>query len=60
MATSTPSPSTSTGPVTFEPAHVHGDVFVVTIDNPPVNALGVDVRRGLVAPHHAAQGHINK
>ncbi len=26
-----------------------GAVLVVTIDNPPVNALGVDVRRGLLA-----------
>ena len=52
MATSTPSPSTSTGPVTFER---RGDVFVVTIDNPPVNALGVDVRRGLVAAIDAAE-----
>ena len=25
-----------------------GSVLVVTIANPPVNALGVDVRRGLV------------
>ncbi|QSI28849.1 3-hydroxyacyl-CoA dehydrogenase [Variovorax sp. RKNM96] len=55
MATTTPSPSTSSGPVTFEPSHVHGDVFVVTIDNPPVNALGVDVRRGLVAAIGAAE-----
>ncbi|RSZ43928.1 MULTISPECIES: 3-hydroxyacyl-CoA dehydrogenase NAD-binding domain-containing protein [unclassified Variovorax] len=52
MATTTPSPSTSTGPVTFERL---GDVFVVTIDNPPVNALGVDVRRGLVAAIDAAE-----
>ncbi|MET3495627.1 3-hydroxyacyl-CoA dehydrogenase NAD-binding domain-containing protein [Variovorax boronicumulans] len=54
-ASSTPSPSTSSGPVTFEPSHVHGGVFVVTIDNPPVNALGVDVRRGLVAAIGAAE-----
>jgi 3-hydroxyacyl-CoA dehydrogenase len=27
----------------------HDTVLVVTVDNPPVNALGVDVRRGLVA-----------
>ncbi|MDN6883791.1 3-hydroxyacyl-CoA dehydrogenase NAD-binding domain-containing protein [Variovorax sp. CAN2819] len=53
MATSdTSSPSTSTGPVTFERL---GDVFVVTIDNPPVNALGVDVRRGLVGAIDAAE-----
>ena len=31
------------------------DVLVVTIDNPPVNALGVDVRRGLVAAIEAAE-----
>ena len=52
MATTTPSPSTSSGPVTFQR---RGDVFVVTIDNPPVNALGVDVRRGLVAAIDAAE-----
>ena len=52
MATSSSSPSTSSGPVTFER---RGDVFVVTIDNPPVNALGVDVRRGLVAAIDAAE-----
>ena len=40
------------GPVTFAR---EGDVFVVTIDNPPVNALGVDVRRGLVAAIEAAE-----
>ena len=31
-------------------------VLVVTVDNPPVNALGVDVRRGLVAAIDAAEG----
>src|SRR5688572_16385747 len=31
------------------------NVLVVTIDNPPVNALGVDVRRGLVAAIDAAE-----
>jgi 3-hydroxyacyl-CoA dehydrogenase len=31
-----------------------GDVLVVAIDNPPVNALGVDVRRGLLAAIEAA------
>jgi len=35
----------ATGPVARA---MHGDILVVTIDNPPVNALGVDVRRGLV------------
>ena len=27
---------------------LHGDVLVVTIDNPPVNALGAAVRQGLL------------
>jgi 3-hydroxyacyl-CoA dehydrogenase len=36
----------ATGPVARA---MHGDILVVTIDNPPVNALGVDVRRGLTA-----------
>ncbi|WEF32881.1 3-hydroxyacyl-CoA dehydrogenase NAD-binding domain-containing protein [Pseudoduganella chitinolytica] len=27
---------------------LHDDILVVTINNPPVNALGVDVRRGLL------------
>ncbi|WP_233867516.1 3-hydroxyacyl-CoA dehydrogenase NAD-binding domain-containing protein [Paraburkholderia adhaesiva] len=33
-------------PVSYE---LRGKVLLVTIDNPPVNALGVDVRRGLAA-----------
>ncbi|WP_343670774.1 3-hydroxyacyl-CoA dehydrogenase NAD-binding domain-containing protein [Paraburkholderia heleia] len=33
-------------PVTHE---LRGKVLLVTVDNPPVNALGVDVRRGLAA-----------
>jgi len=33
----------------------HGDIAVVTIDNAPVNALGVDVRRGLVDAIDAAE-----
>ena len=28
---------------------LHGAVLVVTIDNPPVNALGAAVRQGLLA-----------
>jgi len=32
-----------------------GKVLVVSVDNPPVNALGVDVRRGLVAAINAAE-----
>jgi 3-hydroxyacyl-CoA dehydrogenase len=31
------------------------NVLVVTVDNPPVNALGVDVRRGLLDAIGAAQ-----
>jgi 3-hydroxyacyl-CoA dehydrogenase len=34
---------------------LHGHVFVIVVDNPPVNALAVDVRRGLVAALDAAQ-----
>lgn len=41
----------ATGPVARA---MHGDILVVTIDNPPVNALGVDVRRGLTAAIDAA------
>ena len=32
----------------------HGDILLVTIDNPPVNALGADVRRGLLEAVEAA------
>ena len=32
-----------------------GKVLIVSVDNPPVNALGVDVRLGLVAAIDAAQ-----
>jgi 3-hydroxyacyl-CoA dehydrogenase len=51
MAT-TPTPSTP-DLVKFQR---DANVLVVTIDNPPVNALGVDVRRGLVAAIDAAEG----
>ena len=34
---------------------LHGDVLVVTIDNPPVNALGAAVRQGLLVAMHQAQ-----
>ncbi|PMS19370.1 3-hydroxyacyl-CoA dehydrogenase [Trinickia dabaoshanensis] len=34
---------------------LHGSVLVVTIDHPPVNALSVDVRRGLAEAIEAAQ-----
>ncbi len=33
---------------------LHGDVLVIVIDNSPVNALGVDVRRGLIEALDAA------
>ncbi|MGZ9713052.1 3-hydroxyacyl-CoA dehydrogenase NAD-binding domain-containing protein [Glaciimonas sp. GNP009] len=33
---------------------LHGNILLVTIDNPPVNALGVDVRRSLLAAIDAA------
>ena len=49
--TSTDPTSSSTQPVSVER---RDNVLVVTIDNPPVNALGVDVRRGLVAAMDAA------
>lgn len=48
-------PASSSNPVSFERAPHPGGVFVVTIDNPPVNALGVDVRRGLVAAIEVAE-----
>ncbi|KRB26852.1 3-hydroxyacyl-CoA dehydrogenase NAD-binding domain-containing protein [Acidovorax sp. Root70] len=38
---------------------LHGDVLVVTIDNPPVNALGAAVRQGLLAAMQQAQADIN-
>ncbi len=41
-------------PVTHE---LRGKILVVTLDNPPVNALGVDVRRGLVAALDAAEAN---
>ena len=34
---------------------LHGDVLVVTIDNPPVNALGAAVRQNLLAALQQAQ-----
>jgi 3-hydroxyacyl-CoA dehydrogenase len=35
--------------------NLHGNVLVVSIDHPPVNALSVDVRQGLVEAIEAAQ-----
>ena len=46
------SAAASSGPVSFRR---EGRVLVVTIDNPPVNALGVEVRRGLVAAIASAE-----
>jgi 3-hydroxyacyl-CoA dehydrogenase len=34
---------------------VHGDVAVITMDNPPVNGLGLDLRRGVSEGIEAAQ-----
>ena len=33
---------------------LHGNILVLTLDNPPVNALGVEVRRGLLAAMDSA------
>ena len=59
MATDATPVRGSDGPVTFKQSPQPGGVFVVTIDNPPVNALGVDVRRGLVAAIEAAEADGN-
>lgn len=40
------SPSSVPGTAAVRTQH-EGDILVVTIDHPPVNALNVDVRRGL-------------
>ncbi|MDP3841027.1 MAG: 3-hydroxyacyl-CoA dehydrogenase NAD-binding domain-containing protein [Oxalobacteraceae bacterium] len=45
------SPDTPTEVVSRE---LHGKVLLVTINNPPVNALGVDVRRGILDAIDAA------
>ncbi|MGF6508310.1 3-hydroxyacyl-CoA dehydrogenase NAD-binding domain-containing protein [Paraburkholderia sp. 32] len=45
-------PEVSVDVVTRE---LRGDILVVTLDNPPVNALGVHVRRGLLAAIKAAE-----
>ncbi|MFC5428897.1 3-hydroxyacyl-CoA dehydrogenase NAD-binding domain-containing protein [Paraburkholderia denitrificans] len=36
---------------------LHGKVLLVTVDNPPVNALGIDVRRGLAAAIEHAESN---
>jgi 3-hydroxyacyl-CoA dehydrogenase len=51
MATLTPD-KTDTSPIS---THRHGDVLVVTSNNPPVNALGAAVRQGLVAAIEEAE-----
>ncbi|HKU00556.1 MAG TPA: 3-hydroxyacyl-CoA dehydrogenase NAD-binding domain-containing protein [Paraburkholderia sp.] len=53
MAIETAAPATSS-PVTHE---LRGKVLLVTVDNPPVNALGVDVRRGLAAAIEHAEAN---
>ncbi len=45
-------PDTNFTPLT---SRLLGKVLIVSIDNPPVNALGVDVRRGLLGAIDAAQ-----
>ncbi|MGV2287160.1 3-hydroxyacyl-CoA dehydrogenase NAD-binding domain-containing protein [Trinickia sp. YCB016] len=50
-------PDTPLSPDTSAPAvtrTMHGKILLVGIDNPPVNALGVEVRRGLLAAIEAA------
>ncbi len=44
--------SPTTNPIS---THRHGDVLVVTSNNPPVNALGAAVRQGLVAAIEQAE-----
>ncbi|WP_322053453.1 3-hydroxyacyl-CoA dehydrogenase NAD-binding domain-containing protein [Paraburkholderia bannensis] len=53
-ASSAHSPASPTSPVTHE---LRGKVLLVTVDNPPVNALGVDVRRGLAAAIEHAEAN---
>ncbi len=53
MTASTASPASPASPVVSRT--LHGNVLVVGIDHPPVNALSVDVRRGLVEAIEAAQ-----
>src|SRR5579875_1730810 len=45
---------TTTGPVS---TRRHGDVLIIVSNNPPVNALGVATRRGLVDAINEAQGN---
>ena len=39
---------------------LHKDVLVITSNNPPVNALGSEVRQGLVAGIEATQRELDK
>ncbi|MFX1674179.1 3-hydroxyacyl-CoA dehydrogenase NAD-binding domain-containing protein [Paraburkholderia sp. A2WS-5] len=54
MAIDTAAPSSAFSPVSHE---LRGKVLLVTVDNPPVNALGVDVRRGLAAAIEHAEAN---
>ncbi|WP_321818565.1 MULTISPECIES: 3-hydroxyacyl-CoA dehydrogenase NAD-binding domain-containing protein [unclassified Paraburkholderia] len=54
MALDTAASPHSASPVTHE---LRGKVLLVTVDNPPVNALGVDVRRGLAAAIEHAEAN---
>lgn len=51
MTPSTAAPSTAAPVVTRT---LHGNILMIAVDNPPVNALGVEVRRGLVDAIEAA------
>ncbi|MDR3099926.1 MAG: enoyl-CoA hydratase/isomerase family protein [Paraburkholderia sp.] len=53
MAIDTTAPAASS-PVTHE---LRGKVLLITVDNPPVNALSVDVRRGLAAAIEHAEAN---
>jgi 3-hydroxyacyl-CoA dehydrogenase len=44
----------NSGASTAVSRELRGDILLVTIDNPPVNALGVEVRRGLLEAIEAA------
>ncbi|KLU24976.1 3-hydroxyacyl-CoA dehydrogenase [Caballeronia mineralivorans PML1(12)] len=48
----TPSIASQSVVVTHE---LHGNILLVIVDNPPVNALGVEVRQGLLAAVEAAE-----
>lgn len=51
------SPSSVPGTAAVRTRH-EGDILVVTIDHPPVNALNVDVRRGLLDAVQQAQADV--